>query len=94
MRKMAPKKAPCTKPRPPMTTSSSSSMDCMQAELVGRDEAQLVRVQRAGDAGQGGRERERQASCSAPRWMPMLWAEISESRMATKARAGRASAAG
>jgi hypothetical protein len=55
-------------------------------ELVGRHELDLVRVQRAADAGQRGRDRKRSASCSSARWMPMLCAEISESRIATKAR--------
>ncbi len=60
IRKIAPRKAPCTEPRPPMTTISSRSIDCRMLNCSGDEELDLVRVQRAAQPGQRRRERERQ----------------------------------
>ena len=64
----------------------TSSMDTSSVNCSGEMKVDLVRVQRAADAGERRRKRERHGLVAAPGSRPGSAAEISESRIATKAR--------
>ena len=85
IRKTAPKNTPCIDPSPPIKIIISNSMDCNTVNCSGERKRILCAYSPpARPVSAALRANDRVLYFA--KWMPMLWAEISESRMATKAR--------
>ena len=55
----APSTGPTSVPRPPRITTTSTSPDTVQNKQIGRDEHDVLGGERAGEAGERARDRER-----------------------------------